>query len=49
MENILDMKTNQLNVIIGTLFKEQKNKPNVFTNLTGPIKEIDTFECSVSD
>ena len=45
MDNILDMKSD-LSVIIGTLFKEQKNKPNVFTNITGPINQVSAIDCS---
>lgn len=45
MDNILDMKSD-LSVIIGTLFKEQKNKPNVFTNITGPINQVNAVDCS---
>ena len=46
MDNILDMKLGQLSVIIGTIFKEQKKKPNVFTNITGPIDTINAVSCS---
>ena len=46
MENILDMKTNEITVIIGTLFKEQKQKPNVFSNITGPINAVSAIDCS---
>ena len=33
VENILDLRTNAKTVIIGTLFKEQKKKPQVFEDL----------------
>ena len=32
VDNILDLRTGKLTVIIGTLFKLQKNKPSVFTS-----------------
>lgn len=38
VDNILDLRPGKLTVIIGTVFKEQKLKPNVFSNITGVIK-----------
>ena len=38
VEHILDLTVGKLTVIIGTVFKEQKLKPNVFTDITGVIK-----------
>ena len=38
VDHILDLSVGQLTVIIGTVFKEQKQKPNVFTDITGVIK-----------
>ena len=46
MDNILDLKTGQLTVIIGTLFKEQKLKPCVFTNIEGVISAVSSIDCS---
>ena len=43
------MQPEKLTVIIGTLFKEQKNKPNVFENLTGVINSVNFFSCSLGD
>ena len=40
VENILDLRTNAKTVIIGTLFKEQKKKPQVFEDLLGVIKGV---------
>ena len=39
VENILDLQPGVLTVIIGTIFKEQKKKPCVLSNLTGVISE----------
>ena len=47
VENILDLKTNQRTVIIGTLFKEQKKKPCVLSYLLGVIKSVDPLEVSI--
>lgn len=49
MDNILDLKTGELTVIIGTLFKEQKLKPCVFTNLEGVISSVSSIDCSTGD
>jgi hypothetical protein len=49
MDNILDMQPNRRNVIIGTLFKEQKLKPNVFTNISGAINAVSAFYCSMGE
>ena len=38
VDNILDLCPGKLTVIIGTLFKEQKRKPDVFADITGVIK-----------
>lgn len=38
VDNILDLSVGKLTVIIGTVFKEQKLKPSVFSNITGVIK-----------
>lgn len=46
MGNILDMKAGERTIIIGTLFKEQKKKPTVFTNITGPINAVSAIDCS---
>ena len=35
VENILDIKSFEETVIIGTLFKEQKLKPSILTNIMG--------------
>jgi hypothetical protein len=47
MDNILDLKAGELTVIIGTLFKEQKLKPCVFTNLEGVISAVSSIDCSI--
>lgn len=47
VDNILDLKTNRRTVIIGTLFKEQKKKPCVLTNLLGVIKSCDPLLLSI--
>jgi len=49
MDNILDLKTGELTVIIGTLFKEQRLKPCVFTNLEGVISAVSSIDCSTGD
>jgi|LauGreDrversion4_2_1035121.scaffolds.fasta_scaffold174855_2 DNA polymerase delta subunit 2 len=49
MDNILDLKTGQLTVIIGTLFKEQRLKPCVFTNLEGVISSVSSLDCSTGE
>ena len=46
MDNILDLKTGELTVIIGTLFKEQKLKPCVFSNIEGVISAVSAIDCS---
>lgn len=46
MGNVLDMKQGERTIIIGTLFKEQKLKPNVFTNITAPINAVSAIDCS---
>jgi hypothetical protein len=46
MENILDMKPNQLSCVIGTIFKEQSKKRNVFQNIEGVIENVNAIECS---
>ena len=38
VDNILDLRVGQLTVIIGTVFKEMKLKPQVFSDITGVIK-----------
>jgi len=38
VDNILDLNVGKLTVIIGTVFKEQRLKPSVFTNITGVVK-----------
>jgi len=43
------MQPERLTVIIGTLFKEQKNKPNVFDNIAGVINKVNFFSCSLGD
>jgi hypothetical protein len=43
------MQPEKLTVIIGTLFKEQKNKPSVFYNLTGAINSVNFYSCSLGD
>jgi hypothetical protein len=43
------MQPDKLTVIIGTLFKEQKNKASVFDNLTGVINNVNFFSCSLGD
>lgn len=37
VDNILDLTTGKLTVVIGTVFKEQKKKPSVFTDIQGVI------------
>lgn len=37
VDNILDLQPGEKTVIIGTLFKEMKKKPCVFTNIEGVI------------
>jgi hypothetical protein len=49
MDNILDLKEGELTVIIGTLFKEQKLKPCVFTNIEGVISAVSSIDCSLGD
>ena len=46
VENILDLKPGIITVIIGTLFKEQKKKPCVFSNLTGVINSVNAVDLS---
>jgi hypothetical protein len=46
VDNILDMQQKTTTVIIGTLFKEQKLKPNVFSNITGAINAVSAVDCS---
>ena len=41
VDNILDLRPYSLTVIIGTIFKEQKAKPCVFTDITNVIKSTD--------
>lgn len=41
------MKTGRKTVIIGTLFKEQKKKPCVLTNLLGVIKGLEPLQMSI--
>lgn len=43
------MQPERLTVIIGTLFKEQKKKPDVFENLTGVINKVKFYDCSLGD
>ena len=38
VDNILDLRPGVLTVIVGTVFKEQNKKPDVFKDLTGVIK-----------
>jgi DNA polymerase delta subunit 2 len=47
VDNILDLKTGRQTVIIGTLFKEQKKKPCVLTNLLGTIRGMEPLLMSV--
>lgn len=47
VDNILDLKTGRKTVIIGTLFKEQKKKPCVLTNLLGVIKSLEPLQMSI--
>jgi DNA polymerase delta subunit 2 len=47
VDNILDLKTSTLTVIIGTVFKDQKKKPCVLQNLLGVIKSADPLLLSI--
>ena len=47
VDNILDLKTGMQTVIIGTLFKEQKQKPCVLKNLLGTIRGMEPLLMSV--
>ena len=46
VDNILDLRPGALTVIIGTVYKEQKLKPNVFTNISGVIKNEAAIDLS---
>ena len=46
LDNVLDMKPGHLSCVIGTIFKEQKKKPNVFANISGVIEGVNAIECS---
>ena len=46
VENILDLRPGVKTVIIGTMFKEQKKKPCVFSNLTGVIQTVKAIDLS---
>lgn len=51
VDNILDLKPGQLTVMIGTIYKLQKGKPNVMgmRDLTTVIKSVDAIDLSFWD
>lgn len=46
VDNMLDLRPGNLTVIIGTVFKEQKKKPCVFTDISGVIKNVPSVDLS---
>lgn len=49
VDNILDLRPGVLTVMIGTIFKLQKGKPNVINHLTGVIPNIDPINLSFGE
>ena len=49
VDNILDLRPGVLTVLIGTIFKLQKGKPNVINHLTGVIPNIDPINLSFGE
>ena len=46
VNNILDLRPGNMTVIIGTVYKEQKVKPEVFTDIAGVIKSVPLLDLS---
>ena len=46
VNNILDLRPGNMTVIIGTVYKEQKAKPEVFTDIAGVIKSVPLLDLS---